>query len=454
MATRNWYRLTKGQGVPVTPPSQDTFLQRYVYMNEATGLYYEWSSGQWIDSNLIFKGKDGVQGPQGGTGLQGPQGPIGLTGATGSQGPPGPQGPPGTGGGTKFNYYTPDQFGTGAAAVQACITAACTDGLPIYSGGTYNCGTTVLQLPKQFNSLTWYGGRSKIICGGITRPRPANLTESQQQQNTKYNIYDIQISGSGTGTGFEPAANSNSIFQNLSIENFTTSATFRTTQHSMVNVLTMNNCINGFSFECETFNPTQSQSNDNKVWQPRFHSNLSCGYAVKIQGSFGFQCWGLESEGNGTILNVIDFDDLGNGTVKSCRFYEPHFEHTGGIRSGGSFAKVKLNQGLFFISDPNHDVGPLSNMVLVDASACGLNAEILLEDVNKWEHSGTIFKGNQCRWNFKRGASVVQFSPNNNPTVQQNIKNLFAAPVPAYAPDNFVIDPKVWGSNTFNWEMF
>lgn len=374
-----------------------------------------------------------------------------------------PQGKDGTGGGASvgFSCITPEQYYTGnwATAFQTAVTNACNTGAPLYTSGGYNLGNTVINFPKIFKKLTWKGNGAEITCGGFTRPRPVDSGESALQQNTKYDLADIAIFGNGSGTGLELAANSNSTLINITIESFTTAGTFRTMQHAYIASISMGNCINGLAFDVETNNgisAAATQSNDCKLFQPRFHSNLVCGTVITVRGSFGFQCWGLESEGLGSVLNVINFDDLGNGTVKSCRFYEPHFEHRGGIRSGGAFAKVKLNQGIFYISDPNHDVGELPNMYLIDATACAASSEIMLEDVNKWLYaSGTkIFKGGQTHWSFKRGASIVQFSANNNPTVQANIQALFDAPVPKYYLDQYNNDPKVWGTNTFNWEMF
>lgn len=374
-----------------------------------------------------------------------------------------PQGKDGTGGtgGQKFNYYTPDQFGTGAAAMQACLTAACADGLPIYSSGTYNCGNTVLTLPKQFNSLTWYGGGAKIICGGITRPRPANLTESQQQQNTKYTISDIQILGNGTGIGFEPAANSNSVFHNFQVSNFQTAGYFRTTQNGDIRNWSINNCVNGIIRDAESINginPSQAQSNDTECHKIRMHvsNGFNMNICFGIYHSFGCHTYKTEVEGNAKVFRVFDIDNFGNNTVKELIAFEPHFEFTQGFTPGGCFAKVNLNAGIFKLISPNHDVGALAGMILIDASGSGVAAEMFVQDVNKWEHSGKIFintNGNGCRWRLERGLSIIQYSANNIPTVEDNIKALFTNPI-KWSGENFNQNPKVWGYSTFDWSMF
>jgi len=377
--------------------------------------------------------------------------------------PKGDKGESGGGGAQKFNYYTPDQFYTGnwAVAMQACLTSACTDGLPIYSSGTYNCGTTVLILPKQFNSLTWYGGRAKIICGGITRPRPANLTESQQQQNTKYTIRDIEIIGNGTGTGFEPAANSNSLFENFQVSNFQTAGYFRTTQNGDIRNWSINNCVNGIMRDAESINginPSQAQSNDTECHKPRIHASngFNMNICFGIYHSFGCVTYKPEVEGNAKVFRVFDIDNFGNNTVKQLDVIEPHFEFTQGFTTGGCFAKVNLNAGIFKLISPNHDVGALSGMILIDASGSGVAAEMFVQDVNKWEHTGKIFintNGNGCRWRLERGLSIISYSANNIPTVEDNIKALFTNTI-KWAGDAYNQNPKVWQYSTFDFTMF
>jgi hypothetical protein len=449
-------------GVPTSAPPTGYKLPD-VMIDLNTSKAYQYSASKWTEQVDFFSKKKGINSC-----TINSSGNLIITYSDGSSQDVGhvvgDKGDPGTGNGTSvtFQCVTPNQFYTNdwGVAVQKAIDTACASRIPLYTSGIYDCGATVLNFPLFFDEIMWVGNRAKIICGGFTRTRPTNGTDSAKQQNTKYNIYDLFIAGHGTGIGFQPAANSNSVFQNLTIESFDTAGIFRTTQHGFFNQISMNDCLNGLFYDCETNGDLQAaatQSNDNKLMLPRFHSNKNCGITISVKGSFGFECWGLETEGTGTILNPIVVDDLGNGTVKGFNFYKPHFEHRGGLQTNGAFAKVKLNQGQFFMSDPNHDVGDLlPEMCMVDATACAAGSEIILQDVNKWLYKAgnKIFKGGQTHWRFDRGAAIIQFSPNNNPTVEANIKALFAAPVPAFAGDSYNNDRKVWGTNTFDWNMF
>jgi len=203
-------------------------------------------------------------------------------------------------------------------------------------------------------------------------------------------------------------------------------------------------------------NPSQTQSNDTKRWFTRMH--VSNGFNMNIcfgtYHSFGCDIYYPETEGNAKVFRVFDTDNFGNNTVKMQVVVQPHFEFTQGFTTGWAMARVKLSSGVFKMIAPNHDVGALANMILVDASESGGATEIILEDVNKWEHTGIIFKGNQCRWRLDRGLSIISYSANNNPTVETNIKALFAAPVPKHNLENYNQNPKVWGYNTFDWTMF
>lgn len=370
--------------------------------------------------------------------------------------PKGDKGDPGTAA-TKFKYYSPEQFYTGnwCIAIQTCIDSACINGYPIYSSGIYNCGTTVFNFPKFFNELTWYANRTQITCGGFTRPRPMTLQESQSQQNTKYNIFDLKISGNGTGIGFEPAASSNSIFSNFQVTGFATAAYFRTTQNGNIWCWSINNCTNGILIDCEGNNgldKTKTQSNDTKCWFTRMHvsDNFNMNICFGVYGSFGCDIMYPETEGKAKVFRVLDVDTYLNNTVKGINFINPHFEFTQGFLTGGAMMRVRSSSGIFKIIGANHDVGPLANMILVDGySSQGLTT-IVIEDMSKWEHTGPVFKNDNCKWDLVRCWGIIPVSPGNNPPAEENIKNqLFTGTPVIYAGTE-----KVWGWNYFNFTLY
>ena len=478
----SWYRLQFGS--PTGSPSTPTPKVKYIRFNYADGFFYRYVGMAWVKDTVFKLGKNGIDGKSSFadvgnvttfTGAPGTPATVSVTDSDPSMNnvtfdfvftvPAGAKGDPGQNGtgAQKFKYYSPDQFYVGdwGNALQKCIDSACAFGYPIYSSGVINCGTRIINLPKFFNELTWYGGRVKITCGGITRQRPANLAESQQQQNTKYSIYDIQILGNGTGVGFEPAANSNSVFHNFQVSNFTTAGYFRTTQNGDIRNWSINNCVNGIIRDAESINginPSQAQSNDTECHKIRMHvsNGFNMNICFGIYHSFGCHTYKTEVEGNAKVFRVFDIDNFGNNTVKELIAFEPHFEFTQGFTTGGCFAKVNLNAGIFKLISPNHDVGALAGMILVDASGSGVAAEMFVQDVNKWEHSGKIFintNGNGCRWRLERGLSIISYSAGNIPTVETNIKALFTNPI-KWSGENFNENPKVWGYSTFDWTMF
>lgn len=368
---------------------------------------------------------------------------------------PGKDGINGTNGSgtSNYKYYSPAQFYTGdwGAAIQKCIDSACVNRYPIITTGTYHCETRQFTFPKLFEEITWYGTRTKIYCKGFTRPRPTTLSESQQQQNTKYNVFDVYIIGDGTGVGWEPAANSNSIFSNMTIENFGTAAIFRTTQNGNIWCWSINTCTNGISIGAENNNGidyTKSQSNDTKCWFPRVYGgNLNMNICFGAYGSFGCDVMYPEMEGNGKVFRCFDVDTYLNNTVKGINIVCPHFEFVQGISTDGAMARIRSSSGVFKIIGANHDVGPLSNMIMVDAySSTGLSM-IKVIDVSKWEHTGPIFKNDNCRWKLESCSEIIPWSAGNNPTQEDNIKNLLFTGTPVtYANGN-----KVWGYNYFDF---
>lgn len=303
------------------------------------------------------------------------------------------------------------------AAMQWMMQQACLNGTPLGLTGNYYMGDNYITMPLLFasNFFELHGFGNKIFFAndkGWTRVRPATLLESQQQQNMQFFVYDVKFYGGGAGVGFEPAANTNSIFHKLYIQDFATAATFRTTQNAMINSIDIHDCYNGVYVRTEELlvgQESATQSNGTRMYQPRYYNASDGGVGITYLGSYGGYVLGAQIEGNGSMDKAIYWDAQGLTTVKRFMVVDPHFESRDAFRTCA--IDLSARDGVVDIVSAEHDIattitGTGDNLLMVRAvsstPATGLIVRVV--STNKWEpavngsYPGKWFHNTGCRW--------------------------------------------------------
>lgn len=315
------------------------------------------------------------------------------------------------------------------AALQYTVNQSCNNGTPMCLRGNYFMGSKDITMPKivTSNKFTIYGFSNLVTFAGgkgWTRTRPASLAESQTQQNTSMYFHHVRLAGSGAGTGFEPAANTNSIFENLFIEGFATGAIFRTTQNGNIISIDIRDCANGSivrNEEALVGSEAQTQSNGTNMWHPRIRHSVSMTRGIQYFASYQGTIFGAQIEGNGSIQYGIFFDALGLTTVKNFDIFKPHFESTSGFT--GAAIYVKMREGTCRVFSAEHDIadtvgGLGNNLLMVEAESTVLSPSLIIDtqNINKWSpaaggpFAGKYFNNTQCRWNMYLWSNVVPSS--------------------------------------------
>ena len=361
-----------------------------------------------------------------------------------------------------YSGYPPSTFLTtdnvDFAAMQYMVDQACLNGTPLSFTGNYYMGAKDVVMPKIITSdkFTLYGYSNNIYFAGgkgWTRVRPTNISESQQQQNTSMFFHHVRFYGSGAGIGFAPAANTNSTFEGLVFWNFATAAIFRTTQNGNIQNLDMNECYDGVYIQTEENLPgleVQTPSNGTRLWQPTYRHNVDGGTAITYLGSYGGDVHGAQIEGNGSILNGIEFNGQGLTVVKSFCVTDPHFESTTGFRN--SAIKFTCRLGILRLISPEHDIsdtgaGAAGNTLMMVDAIGTLNSPstmVSIYDLSKWNpviggpEPSKLFRGKFIRWDIQHygeeggpwtalwsttGGAVVPLMVPAGQTISQQVSN-------------------------------
>lgn len=304
-------------------------------------------------------------------------------------------------------------------ATKYMVNQSCANGTPMSLTGNYFMGSNDITMPKVItsNKFTIYGYSNLItFAGGTgwTRVRPTTLGESQAQQNTSMYFHHVRLVGSGAGIGFAPAANTNSVFENLFIENFATGAILRTCQNGCIIAMDIRDCNMGVITRTEEGLPgseSGTQSNGTRFYNFRYRHSTDAARAMQWFGSYQGAVHGAQIEGNGSLEYPIYFDAQSLTTVKMFTVEDAHFESTAGFT--GAAIKLIMRNGIFRGVALEHDiadtVGALgNNLVMIDGESTILSPGILvsLYDINKWlpavagPLAGKFFINDQCRWDI------------------------------------------------------
>lgn len=314
------------------------------------------------------------------------------------------------------------------AAVQYRFNQSCANGTPMSLVGDYYMGSKNVTLPKIItsNKLTVYGYSNRLIFAGgtgLTRVRPANITENQQQQNTSMYFHHVRLIGSGAGTGFAPAANTNSVFEGLFIENFATAGICRTTQNANFQSIDIRDCYDGMIIRNEEALvglEAQTASNGTRFWHPRYRHSADAGRAFQWFASYGGELYGAQIEGNGSMEYAVFYDSLNVTVAKKFAVIDPHFESTQAYRQAAMY--FAMREGVVDLVSPEHDIsttmtGTGDNLLMVKATSYIVGTSpcpiINIMGINKWNPAtnGTYpnkwFHNDRCRWNINLWSSEI-----------------------------------------------
>lgn len=446
MANKLWYRLTKGTGLPTTPPSQDTWLTRYVYMDEATGLYYEWNGTQWNPSNLIFKGKDGTNGitPTFQTGITQTGSPgtnaqltlRNITATTYAVDAVIPRGQDGSGGsGTIAGFVSPDTYGAvhqnrtfaqdgknqayidanysglglttsdqiDLAALLKTFANAVKKGVVL--NGDYYVNKSVMM--SKYSSTVIYGNNATINTVNsntfdvLTRPTPTSLNDASMMGNASLSIHNLLINCNGQQVGLRSQPSFHNVFEQVDVAGGLTGFVIQFNLVAYMRNCKVTNATNGAFITWGGFgggDANNSQSNYTVLENFRTHTVSNIG--VGVYDTYGVRIDGAIFEGNGTINRCIEYKAGGSSTTKDFEVFRYHFEQVGGCADVQIYADSR-DANIYIADAIAHYPG-----LFLDAQSTTGQTNIILERIN-WlvpkPSNGKLFR---CR-SFVNGGTTV-----------------------------------------------